>query len=819
MISPILTRFALGAAFLSAFGTACAHARTVQAPETFHRDSPATDPVTGAVAGKDMPDIWNLEMPTWPPNRGFKRISGTNFVVGVGRAGELYGTPDVSGQAALFVSADEGRTWRYRGALPCAGAADHIERITSLCCGAGEVLFASTAQGGLYETGDGFVTISPNLIPGWYRSVAPRTAFNGDLLVERVNGRATEHCKVLACFYGQRLEGTQKSGSLCVFRTDISLGQMAAGARPGLRLAWRQDAFDFYARHMAGAGTTIKSAGSIRFESGSGMHLHSAAWEPRSCNGESNVLFISFGDKAAGHICRVAAFDQLPPAGEDGRGSGRGWNYSDTQVFALRQQPTGMWATNGRLFLLARDCDGSTMVTPDDVFNPQELFSDSFAPHNSPYSGVNYDSWVWGRAAIVASLVEREAGQFGVLVGDPTAPQQMFRFVRGLSADGASNYTGFSAVYGNEQNDVAVVTADAFGSGAPVQTWLIHAPALVQIAAVLVANAGDNLIPGAGFDSDNGIRPNRWRVAAGRPACSSVAHDDHVYGGGNFWRIAMTNDDDLVQFNVDTVLSNSSPGSPLCASVAYRFPGAYRTATTDGASFRVEWRDANKILRVDTVGGLQSATTNQWRTASMKVVPPQGAAQGRFSILCHNYTGAVDIAMPWAAWNHFTAPAAGRREADLLEYDSKDADWDGCNEVRAGFLVLPLWPTDIDPGGPQTICSMQSSDGTRCWLTWDYALGFRAALQSHRGELLAELKLGQLRGLTRFDPCRFSLEFKRGTMTATLDAGADVLQATAAITDARIFKPVKIRLGGDLFSGGRPGWEGYYALLACEGMD
>jgi len=76
-----------------------------------------------------------------------------------------------------------------------------------------------------------------------------------------------------------------------------------------------------------------------------------------------------------------------------------------------------------------------------------------------------------------------------------------------------------------------------------------------------------------------------------------------------------------------------------------------------------------------------------------------------------------------------------------------------------------------------------------------------------------------LHTLTQFDPCRFSVDCQRGRLTVKLDAGGDVLPATAVINEITTFNPVKIRLGGDQFSAANLGWDGYYALLTCQGQN
>ncbi len=220
----------------------------------------------------------------------------------------------------------------------------------------------------------------------------------------------------------------------------------------------------------------------------------------------------------------------------------------------------------------------------------------------------------------------------------------------------------------------------------------------------------------------------------------------------------------------------------------------------------------------NTVAGLQSATAGQWHTANFRAVPPANAHQARFSVLCRNGAGAVDLARPCAYWRHYAPPSDGWRSADVLEYDTAAADWAKGAASRVDFLALPLWPADIDPGEKQTIYSAESVDGTRLRLTWDYSLGFQALLENSGGGPLLRLDLGQLHTLTRLDPCEISIVFRRGVLEVKLDAGADFLQSAGKVKSARSFQPARMRLGGDLF-GGNSGWEGYYALTKCQGSN
>jgi hypothetical protein len=75
------------------------------------------------------------------------------------------------------------------------------------------------------------------------------------------------------------------------------------------------------------------------------------------------------------------------------------------------------------------------------------------------------------------------------------------------------------------------------------------------------------------------------------------------------------------------------------------------------------------------------------------------------------------------------------------------------------------------------------------------------------------LNLGQLHTLTRFDPCRFVVDFNRGVLSAMLDAGGDVLLAAGVLEGLAAFSPIEVQLGGDQFAPDHLGWDGYYALL------
>ena len=590
----------------------------IQARQSFSRNSVSIDPVTGERAGVNVPDLWSVDLPTWPAWTGLRRIAGANYVVGLDRNGRLFGTPNLPGKAALQVSADNGQSWRLRATLPQKSPKDHVERITSLCCGTNEILFASMNEGGLYMSLNGFADFRGDLVPEAYRSLAPRAAFNGNLLIEQVLGRAPEDCRVLACLYGQRLEGAAKSGCIQVWRTDLALAQMMKGVAPRLQLVWAQDPADYYARHLPGYNAGMRIPG------GSGMHLHTAAWAPLSGNGESNVLFVSFGDKESGHVCRIPNFDRLRPCLE---GAAPGWNYSDAQVFAVGHQPTGMWTDGGKLYFLARDYDGATLVTPDSDFEPQMVFCDSFMPYNSPYAGVNYDVWVGRRAAIVASLVERAAGQYGVLIGDPAGPRQMFRFIRGFNPGASQTYAGFSAVLGNPQSGNVVVRGDWFGGGALSNTWLISPPALERIQTVLAANGATNLIANAAFAGTNGVTPSGWHLAWGNGRRVGGVERRRCLRRGQLLADnadkprrprAIQPGNDAIQF---------SPGQPLCVSFAYRFP-AFHPSNSPGVSLRVDWRDERQTIRMDSSPGLQCATAGQWHTANFRAVPPANAIPG-----------------------------------------------------------------------------------------------------------------------------------------------------------------------------------------------
>jgi hypothetical protein len=219
---------------------------------------------------------------------------------------------------------------------------------------------------------------------------------------------------------------------------------------------------------------------------------------------------------------------------------------------------------------------------------------------------------------------------------------------------------------------------------------------------------------------------------------------------------------------------------------------------------------------VDTIKGTSIQTTNQWHTDHFSVLPPTNATKVAFNYNFRSYTGSVDVALPSANWSRYAVPAVGSRAADVLEYITAAADWSGQPNSHVEFLVLPLWPTDVNPYATETVCSILSGDGSRCLLTWNYNWGFRVFLQDNWGGPLLVLNLGQLHTLTRFDPCRFVVDFQHGVLTAKLDAGGDVLQAVGATDAISSFSPVKIRLGGDQFTDTSLGWEGYYALLSCQ---
>lgn len=861
---------------------------SISTTSRFQRTGNSIDPMTGVVTGNNVANTWNVELPAWWAGQGLRPLGGTNMIVGINRKGVWFGTPNVLGQGALYASTDQGLTWTYAATLPKKYASDYIVRLATIPAGTNELIFASMNQGGLYLSTNQGVTFSTNLLPSWYVALTPRMPFHNNLLVEAVAGRTADDCHVLICFYGQRLEGgTYKIGCLYVFRTDLTLRQMAAGGTPQLQVAWKQDYFDFFARHVAGAIAVTNHAGvvsatantltdaagifrandttrprCIRITSGTGagqgrmivsnttntltiytpwqilpdatsdyqiingaqagrggMHLHCATWQPLAQNGETNILFISFGDNAAGHICRVANFDQLGvnPAGEDY--SGWGWNYSDSQVFALAQQPTTMVAnTNGTLVLLARDADASVLVSGDNSFRPKVAFEDTFNPYASAYAGVGYDAVVGSnQVAVVANLTEGAMGQYGIYAGDPTARQQMFRLVRGLNPVTSTNYVGYYAAYDNPQSGDVIVSGDSVGKGQITNTWLLRLPVLTNLQFSLVANATTNLIANADFQTNNGSLPSNWYSSYQIPAGRRVYNAADVYGGGCAWQVTQTNLNTNSQYAISSWLTGFSTDRPLCISFPYRISGAFNANYSSPAQLRVQWNSSTGTIRLDTIKGNNVWTTNQWHTDHFSVLPPTNAIKANFSYQFRNYTGSVDVALPSANWWRYAAPAVGARAADVLEHATADGDWSGKLNSHVEFLVLPLWPTDVNPYAMETVCSLLASDGSRCLLTWDYNLGFQAVLQDAQGKPLLSLNLGQLHTLTRFDPCRFVVDFQHGVLTAKLDAGGDVLQAVGATDAINSFSPVKIRLGSDQFTRANLGWEGYYSLLSCKG--
>ena len=867
----------------------------IRATNSFQRTGNSIDPVTGAVAGANTPNLRNVELPVWPPGQGLQRIGGTNFVVGIRRDGALLGTPNILGQGALFLSTNAGITWNPLANLPTQRTTDAILRICSVPFGTNELVFASMQQGWLLLSTNQGLTFSKNLLPTWYSAEGTRAPFHDNLLVEAVAGKPLEDCHLLACLYGSRLEGGTVStanytmiGCIYVFRTSATLKQMAAGTAPQFDLAWKQDYFDFFTRYVTGAiavnnhtglvsGTTNTLTDAtanfganvttyprcVRIVSGTGagqsrmvvsntpntltvytpwqvtpdsasdyqiinggvvgqgMHLHCATWLPQSRNGDSNVLFVSFGDKSSGHVCRIPSFDQLGvnPSGEDY--SGLGWNYSDTQVFAVGHQPTAMWPDgHGQLYFLARDYDGTILNTPDDVFIPQDIFEDSFNPYGSTYDGVGYDALVGSnQVAVVAKLTEGTVGQYGIYVGDPTGPQQMYRYVRGLSLSSSGSYNGYGLAYGNPQSSVVVVSADSFGSGVITNTWLIQLPSLTNIQAILVANAATNLISNADFMTNSGIMPSNWYRSGPIPASALVYAGTNIYGGGLAWQVGQTNQSTTTDFIVSMPLTVFSPARPLCLSFPYRMATSINASYSAPAALRVQWNSPTGAIRIDSSNGNSRQVTNQWHTDHFSVLPPTNANKALISYEFRSYTGSVDVALPSANWSRYAVPAVGARAADVLEYATADGDWSGKLNSHVEFLVLPLWPTDVNPYATETLCSILSGDGCRCLLTWDYNLGFQALLQDSRGKPLLSLNLGQLHLLTRFDPCRFVVDFQHGVLTVKLDAGGDVLQAVGATNAINSLNPIKIRLGSDQFNGANLGWEGYYALLACQGSN
>jgi len=864
----------------------------IELSRTFHRVGVAIDPFTGSLVGAEVPDVLSVELPVWSAGQGLRQIGGSKIVVGVDACGVLYGVSHQdSGKkngSWLYASRDEGKTWKTCAVLQSKNNSDTICRINSFGVGTNEIFFASLKDGGLFMSTDHLKSFCKDLIPAWYGRLGPRMSFNGNLLVEQVLGRASKDCRVLVCLYGQRLEDLEKLGCLYVFRTDVTLGQMAAGIIPRLQLAWKQDAFDFYARHVNGAVAVTNRSGAVSatastftdaagcfgandstrprcvriiggrgagqsrmitgnttntlslatpwqvvpdgtsdykvingMSSGAGgMHLHCAAWVPKSRNGERNVLFVSFGDKISGHVCRIPDFNQFKTATQSEDYSGLGWNYSDQQVFATANQPTTMWAMgNGQLCFLARDADGATLLTPDDKFQPQFGFRDPFTERGSHYSGTGYDAVVHNGIATVANLVERTVGQYGIFIGNPAVPQHLFRFVRGLNPAISAGYVGFYSVYGNPQSDITVIAGVSSEADHPTHTWLMHQPGLTNVPMILIANAATNLLRNAALKTTNGVTPTGWYQASGNRAVSSmVGTNGTIYGGESYWQIGQTNLTNVTVYAAN-LLANFPTNQPLCLSYACRLPTPITATYSAPVSLRVEWRDTVKDLRIDSGLGLNQTVTKEWLVEHFSALPPPTATQVIIDFAYRSYCGKLDVALPMATWGRFAAPTATTRSADILEYNAKPADWNGQTKSHVEFLVLPLWPTDVNPYATETICTIMSSDGNRCRLTWDFTKGFQAVFEGQNGRPLATLNLGQLHTLTQFDPCRFSVDCQRGRLMVKLDAGGDVLQDMAAITGITVFNPVKIRLGGNLFNNANLGWEGYYALLACQGAN
>jgi hypothetical protein len=854
----------------------------------FARSGTSIDPITGLVAGANIPNTWEIELPMWQAGQEPHRLIGSKFIVGIGRNGTLYGTRDQLGSAALYASVDEGKTWRHCATLKTQSREDHIAKVVSVPFDTNELLWASMEEGGLYLSVDHASSFSKIIFPRWYAALAPRIVFHYNLLVEAVAGKPVEDCRLLTCFYGQRFEGGMaKTGSLYVFRTDLTLKQMAAGAVPQMELVWKQDYFDYFARHVSGAEVVSNRGGVVSATprtlsdsanvfganndacprcvritkgrgvgqsrlivscnankltvatpwqvlpdatsdyqiinggvNGQGMHLHSAIWVPRSVNGESNILFVSFGDNISGHVCRIPNFNTLPVDAQGEDHASDGWNYSDSQVFAIRQQPTAMWAKEGKLYFLARDYDGATVVTPDDQFRPETVSEDSFNIRDLFYTGVGYDAIVGSnQVAVAGHLTERTKGQFGIYIGDPVRPQQMFRYVRGLNPSDSTGYVGYNLVLGNPAGDYVIVSGDTFGGGTLTKTWFMPLPQLTRIQAYLVGNATTNLIANADFSEVMDSAPTHWRRVASAPADSVVYAGTNIFGGGRAWRVTQNDPEATTIFNLDPSLTDISTSRTLCVSFAYRLASQLKTTYSTPVALRVDWSSPAHDSRIDMINGLDIQTTNQWHFCHFSSVAPPEATRGQFQYQFRNFQGSVEVAMPSASWNHYTLPTAGIRSQDILEFDSPVAPWNTHPKSHVEFLTVPLWPKDWDSGVSETLCSMESDDRSHFLFTWDYHSGFQARLQADDGKDLLTLDLGQLHTLTRLDPCRVSVDFEHGTLAVQLVAGSDVLRATGQTTVRDRFSPVKIRLGSDQFAGGNPGWEGYYALLTCEALD
>ena len=854
----------------------------------FSRPSTGTDPLTGAVADQNTPLLRLLKLPDWDPATGIRPYSGPYYPIGVGLSGRLYGTPNCTGQGKIYQSDDRGQGWTLLTSINIPSPTDHIAHIQTFAVAQTNLLFASTQEGALYVSANNGRSFLGNLLPSWYARIRPAAPFHDNLLVEAKYGQDPADCRLLACLYGPRFGGSELLAALFVLRSDLTLGQIAAGGWPQFQTAWKQDPFDFYAQHVAGsvllsnhvgrvsaAPLTLSDADApfgtndatrprcLRITSGTGtgqsrlllsntpttvtvrtpwtvtpdatsnyqlltarlngqgMHLHCAAWLTKSSNGETNVLFLSFGDSVSSHIIRIPNFDSLPttPAPDDESGSG--WNYADTQVFALGQQPTTLWApADGNLYFLARDYDGNTLATPDDVYAARGLHKDFFYSSLSPYTGVGYDAGIAsGNIATLATLTEGTIGHYGIFVGDPQQPDQLFRFVRGFNPTTTSAYVGFFSVLGQAQTRTAIVLGDTFAkTEALTNTWLLQLPDLQPISTTFVGNAATNLIANADFADHNRTQPTGWSLSGNAPAATTVYQPVDAYGKAWAWKITSTNPASTTTYTLSASLKAVPPATPLCLAFVYRLPSPLNTVSTTPVTLSAMWLAQGKAIRIDSPQRVNSQSYNQWVTEHYQVLPPVNADEVRFVYRLFGFTGTVELTAPSASWQQHTAPNFPSRSADCLDYQAAAGAWSTYPNSHTEFLVLPLWPADLNPGASQTVCSLETADSCRCFVTWDYHDGFVVTLQNMLGKTVLLLKLGQLRLLTNHDPCRIALRAYQGLLTATLRAGADVLEASGVMPGFDTFNPIHIRLGGDRFNPANLGWEGYYALLHLQGI-
>lgn len=852
--------------------------------EEFRRDSSAVDPVGGRTVGPGVPLSSTMEVPDWNAAPPLSILAEERAVLGVSRDGRLFETEPRAGQGRLELGTIDGSRHTVLGDLPVANQEDYPYRVMPVAFGTNELVFASMRQSGLYLVRGEGQGVSANLLPDFCRPFASKLAFNGNLIVEAVDGRAPAECRLLLCLYGQRIEALSEGmGNVFVLRSRATLREIAGGGNPDFRLAWRQDAFDYFRnrvpgsivvsdqggirtgtaaglttsgdalakvdlhrpnqiRIMAGTGAgqcrivarcssnelsvltpwEVVPDSSSRFEivaagkPGSGMHLHCAGWTPRCRNGETNVLFLSFGDGAAGHVCRITNFDQLPDADPVEDRTGKGLHYSDSMVFAVGHQPTGIWVDGkGSVYFLARDSDGTVVRSADDVFQPELWSGGRLVSRNPTDTGVGYDSYVTADGvAMLATLTEGLPGNYGVFFGRLGVEGGLFRAARRYNVLHGKRYVGFSMLHANPLSDVIAASCDPFEPATPHEVVVGHRPQFRSVRAVLVGNAGTNRIGNASFESSDGKTPNGWYRTPRTSEAIQLEGGPNGFGEGRCASVRLDGPNASASLRLDRTIREWPTGLPLHVSFAFRQVEAIDTIYTAPVSMTLNWLQDGKTLKLATSGGFRPDSVGQWLWFQDGLTPPPGADAVQVGFSFRGYRGAVEVACPSLSVGEPTLPTSTSRAADRLEYVVNAAHYGSRTNVSIEFLVMPLWAGHQSIDAPHTIATIQAADGRRLELTCNARKGVEAVVWESRA--FSRLEVGLTEEISASDLLRFTVEWAAGAVAVRAVSSTGVSVSEARLSSAAPFLPTRMRLGGDLVSDEAPGWEGYYALLGCH---